>query len=406
MTDIAITGIGLITPLGVGREAFWENCRKAKTGIKKIKSFETGSFRSNIAAWIDNFEPGQFMPPRFYRRMSRISRMAVGASVEALNDSGLIPDTTDSEKIAVVMGTAYGSSSHVEDFYVSLLKDGPRGAQPFLFPETVPNAPASHVAIFHGITGPNSTFCQNEISAENAILYARNLLLQKVVDVALAGGVDELSAMQYSCYDALGALNKIRVKNGEPIKPEPGGGLVLGEGAGMLVMERFDSAIKRGAKVYGILRSGVMAGGIAATGHYEVEGEQMGRAVSLAIKQAAMRPNEIDQINVSANFSRELDPMEQRQLSKIFSGSSHNLAVTPLKYLIGDSGGAGAIRAAAILLSLHHQAPLPTVKIECLKGEPYHSLVWEIYSTKKIRAVLMTTSTFGGASTSMVFIKN
>ena len=406
MTDIAITGIGLITPLGVGREAFWENCRQAKTGLKKIKSFDTGSFRSNIAAWIDNFEPGQFMPSRFYRRMSRISRMAVGASVEALKDSGLIPDTTDSEKIAVVMGTAYGSSSHVEDFYVSLLKDGPRGAQPFLFPETVPNAPASHIAIFHGITGPNSTFCQNEISAENAILYARNLLLQKVVDVALAGGVDEVSAIQYSCYDALGALNKIRVKNGEPIKPESGGGLVLGEGAGMLVMERFDSAIKRGAKVYGILRSGLMTGGIAATGHYEVEGEQMGRAVSLAIKQAAMRPNEIDQINVSANFSRELDPMEHRQLSKIFSGSTRNLAVTPLKYLIGDFGGAGAIRAAAILLSLHHQVPLPTVKIECLKGEPYHSLVWEIYSTKKTRAVLMTTSTFGGGSTSMVFIKN
>ena len=406
MIDIAITGIGVISPLGVGREAFWENCRKAKIGIKKITSFDTSSLRSNIAGLVEDFDPRQFMPPSSYRRMSRISRMAVASSVEALKDSGLILDSVDRERIAVIMGTSYGSSSYVEDFYISLLKDGPRGAQPFLFPETVPNAPASHIAMFHEIIGPNTTFCQNEISAENAILYAQNLLLQNQVDVALVGGADELSAMQYSCYDAVGALNKIKVENDEPINPKLGNGLILGEGAGVLVMERLNFALERKAKIYGILRSGAITGGITFVGHYEVEGEQMARAMSLAMKKVNISPDDIDQINVSANFSSELDRMEHNQLKRIFGKPTKNLPVTPLKYLIGDFGGAGIIRAAAIFLSLYHQLPLPTVSAEILKGESRRSLEWDLNSTDKIQVALMTSTTFGGGSTSLVFTKS
>ena len=405
MIDIVFTGIGVVSAVGVGGEVFWENCRKAKTGIKKITSFDTSSLRSNIAGWVDDFDPSQYMPPGAYRRMSRISRMAVASSVEALKDSGLILDTIDRERIAVIMGTLYGSSSHVEDFYISLLKDGPRGAQPFLFPETVPNAPASHIAMFHGITGPNTTFCQNEISAENAILYAQNLLLQNQVDLALVGGADELSAIQYSCYDAVGALNKIKVENYEPVNPKLGGGLILGEGAGILVMERLDLALERDAEVYGILRSGVITGGITSIGHYEAEGEQMARAMSLAMKEANIAPDEIDQINVSANFSGELDRMEYNQLERTFTRRMNDLAVTPLKYLTGDFGGAGAIRAAAILLSLRHQVPLPTISAEILKGEPECSLAWDLRPRGKTQVALMTTTTFGGGSTSFVFTK-
>ena len=176
--DVAFTGIGVISSLGIGQENFLASLRKAKSGIKRITSFDTSSLGSNIAGLIEDFDPRQFMSPGIYRRMGRVSRMAVAASIEAVNDSDLILDTLDRERIAVIMGTAYGSSSHVEEFYLSLLENGPRGAQPFLFPETVPNAPASHIAMFHSITGPNTTFCQNEISAENAILYARDLLLQ------------------------------------------------------------------------------------------------------------------------------------------------------------------------------------------------------------------------------------
>jgi 3-oxoacyl-[acyl-carrier-protein] synthase II len=405
MIEIAVTGIGVISPLGIGRETFWESCRKAKTGIKKITSFDTTSLRSNIAGWIDDFNPRHFLPPKSYRRMGRVSRMAVASSVEALQDSGLDMNSIDRERIAVIMGTSYGSSSHIEDFYVSLLEEGPRGAHPFLFPETVPNAPASYIAMFHGITGPNNTFCQNELSAENAIMYARNLLLQNLVDVVLVGGADELSAMQYTCYDAVGALNKVSAEEGETIRPEPGGGLILGEGAGILVMERIDVASKRDARIYGVMKSGAIRGGMTDIGHYEIEGEQMARAVFLAIENAGMDPGEIDQIDISANFTGELDRMEYNQLRQIFRKRNDNLEVTPLKYLMGDFGGAGIIRAAAILLSIYNKLPLPTVNAEALRSEAGNFPVWNISPTGKTDTALMTSATFGGGTSSLIFAR-
>ena len=410
MSHIVITGIGVISSLGVGREAFWKSCKNAKNGIKKIVSFDTSSFRSNVAGWVEGFNPKEFMPSRVYRRMSRVSRMAVAASIEALEDSKLTLGTMNKDRVGVIIGTAYGSSSHVEDFFLSLLNDGPRGAQPFLFPETVPNAPASHISMFHGITGPNTTFCQNDISAENAILYAHNLLSQNIVDIVLVGGADELTAIQYDCYHSLNVLNKTKVDNDESVKPMLGGGLILGEGAGILIMERSDFADKRGASTYGTFKSGFNTGGITPTGRYEIEGKQVSRAMSLALEKADVDIDEtgrgIDIIDVSANFSFELDRMEYNQLNKMFPKRINDLMVTPLKYLMGNFGGAGAIRAAAVLLSLRNQYPLPSIKAELLKGKPYDELEWKIPSISKIQTALMTTTTFGGGSSSLVFTRN
>lgn len=402
MSDIVITGIGVISPLGVGRESFWAGCREARSGIKKITAFDTDSFDCRIAGCIDDFDPREFMSPRVYRRMSRISRMAVAASLEALEDSGLDLDTMDRERVAVILGTSYGSSSHVEDFYVSLLKEGPRGAQPFLFPETVPNAPASHIAMTHKVTGPNTTFCQNEISAESAILYARDLLTHNMADVVFAGGAEELSQMLFSCYDALGALCRAKVREDGSVQPEPGKGLVLGEGAGILIMERDDHARARDARIYGRIRSGVITGGTAELGHYEREGTQMARAIMEGLKQSGMGYGDIDQIHVSANFSGELDRMEHDRLDALFPDRKDRLEVTPLKYLVGDFGGAGALRAAAILLSLYHRQAPATVGIKTLKasGGP---VIWHKNSSDKTATALMTSSTFGGASACLVF---
>lgn len=209
MNDIVVTGLGLVSSIGIGRKAFWENVKKANSGIKKITFFDTDSFDCNMAAWIDNFDAGRFLKPQIYRRMSRASRMAVVSSIEAIDDSGLSLEDIDKNRIGIVMGTSYGGSSCIDEFYMSFLENGPRGAQPLLFPETVPNAPASHIAIFHRLTGPNTTFSQNEISSEIAIMYAQNLLAQNYVDVVLLAGADELSPIQFSCYNALGALNKV-----------------------------------------------------------------------------------------------------------------------------------------------------------------------------------------------------
>ena len=403
MKKIAVTGIGVISSMGVGREAFWEGCRRPRSGIKKIESFDTQAFKSNVGGCVEGFKPGDFMPPMVYRRMSRISRMAVASSIEAIEDSRLVLETIDKERVAVIMGTSYGSSSHVDAFYLSLLKEGPRGAQPMLFPETVPNAPASHIAIFYKINGPNSTFCQNEISAENAMAYAVNLLSNDIVDVAVVGGAEELSEILYGCYDAVGALNRIRVREGESIEPVPAGGLILGEGAATLILERTDFAEKRGARIYGMLKSMVTVGGETVMGHYEKRGEQMASAVRQSLEQADIQNSDIDHISISANFSRELDIMEHEQLGQLFQKTRQDINVTPLKYLSGDFGAAGATRAAAVLLSLYHQKSLPFLPINALLPETHPFPAWEIQDTGAIQHALMTSTTFGGGSCSMVF---
>lgn len=405
MFDIVVTGIGIVSSLGVGREAFWKNISVATSGIKKIRHFDTATLRCDIAASVEDFEPKDFMKPQTYRRMSRVSKMAVASSIEAIKDSGLPMDQLDKNRIAVVMGTSYGSSSCVEDFYVGFLEDGPGGAHPFLFPETVPNAPASHIAMFHGITGPNTTFSQNQISSENAIVYAKNLLTEDHADIVLVAGADELSYVQLFCYNALGVLNNTKVKGNCLVLPKCGGGLILGEGAGVLILENSNFAKKRKARVLGRLRSGVITGGTASIGHYESGGEQAFRAMHEAIEQAGVEPDEIDHVNVSANFLSELDHVEYMALKRIFKDKPGNLAITPLKYFIGDFGGAGVTRAAAILLSFQFGKPLPNISVEVLLEDGGHVLEWKTNGEGPSEIALMTTTTFGGGSACLIWTK-
>lgn len=403
--NIAITGIGVVSAMGVGRDAFWKGCRNARSGIKRIEAFDTRAFRSNVGGVVTGFRPGDYLPPMVFRRMSRISRMAVATSIEALRDSRLDLPAMDRGRVAVIMGTAYGSSAHVDAFYLSLLNEGPRGAKPMLFPETVPNAPAGHIAIFHQIDGPNSTFCQNEISAETAMAYAVNLLSNRVVDAAVVGGAEELTEILYGCYDAVGALNRLRVHEGEPIQPVPGGGLILGEGSATLILERLDSARDRGARIYGTLNSVAFTGGSCAMGHYEPSGEPMCAAMQAAVDQAGLQPSDIDHISLSANFSRELDGIEQEQVRRLFPTERRRMSRTPLKYLTGDFGAAGVTRAAAVLLSLYHQEPLPSLAVHDLPTGRQPVLVWERPDRGGIQHALMTSTSFGGGSCSMVFAR-
>jgi len=405
MTAISITGMGVISSLGVGREAFWEGCLAARSGFRQITAFNTDSYSTNVGASVVDFKPADFMKPMTYRRMSRISRMAVAASIEAVDDSGLCLDRMNREREAVVMGTSYGSSSHVDGFYRSLMADGPRGAQPLLFPETVPNAPASHISIYHHIQGPNATFCQNEISAETGMAYARSLLDQNIVDVVLVGGAEELSEILFGCYDAVGGLNKIRVKAGKDIQPEPGGGLILGEGAAVLVMERRESARQRGAKIYGSLVADVIAGGVSAMGHYAMKGQPIARTIVRSLEKAGIKPGDIDHVSVSANYAKELDPMEFEQVASSFQSSDKDLCVLPLKYLIGDFGAAGTTRAVAVLLSLCYQISLPALPISILKKQEKKPLEWRPYGHGTINNALMTGTTFGGGTASIIFSK-
>ncbi|MCP4748494.1 MAG: hypothetical protein GY874_20520 [Desulfobacteraceae bacterium] len=397
-----VTGIGVVSALGTGREAFWQNCRQGISGIKPVAGVLEGEFSGPLAGLVTDYDPRQYLKPAVYRRMSRLSRMAVSASVEAVQDSALDLERTDPERVAIVTGTAYGSSASVEDFFTSYLEEGPRGAKPMHFPETVPNAPAGNISIVLGITGANTTFGQNDISAESALIFAQGLLRHDRADAVIVCGFDEITPMIFGCYDDIKALNPGLKLNDGRIAPKTGAGIVLGEGAGALVMELKDKALERKARCYGVFESGCLVGAITAPGSYLNCEHALDTAIGQALEKAELCPDQIRQICVSANFSGDLEQVEARALSRIQGDTSGALMVTPLRYLAGSFGGAGILSAAAVCLGFYHNCALPAVELAQL-AQASQPIRWSHGGENKAENALLTACTHGGGCAALVF---
>ncbi len=404
MEEIVITGIGIISACGIGKDAFWKSCLEGRTGIAPIRSFDTSAYSSHLGAEARDFNPKDFIPPLKYRRMSRVSRLALAASMEALKDAGLEITPQFAPSIGVIIGTGYGSTAQTDDFFVGMLKAGPEGANPSLFPDTVPNAPASQISIYHGLQGPNSTFSHNEVSGEQALAYAFRLLQEGRAEVILAGSVDELSAVLFHSYSALQGLSS-KGRYGEGMRPfdRRRNGRVLGEGAGILVLEKKSRARERGARVYGSLAAYASTGASVGISQYEAGAEQMARAMAKVLAKAGVPPARVDYICAAANSTRELDRAEAMAIQKIFGRGSLVPPVSALKGHMGDFCGSGALRAAALLLSIRDEKIPPTLGLK----EPEFDLdhVLEHPRDRKIQYALLDGFSFGGSNVCLLFKK-
>jgi 3-oxoacyl-[acyl-carrier-protein] synthase II len=399
---IVVTGIGIISACGIGKEAFWKNCLEGRSGIAPIQSFDTSAYRSHLGAEARDFNPKDFMPSLKYRRMSRVSRLAVAASIEAIKDSALTLSPQSAPSIGVVLGTGYGSTAQTDEFFVGMLKEGPEGANPSLFPDTVPNAPASQVSIYHGLQGPNTTFSHNEVSGEQALACAFRLLQEGRAQAILAGSVDEMSFVLFHSFSALRALSP-RDKHEEGMRPfdRKRNGRVLGEGAGILVLEKESKAKERGAKIYGSLAASVSTGSPVGISRYEGGAEQMARAMEKTLRQAGISPDEVDYVSAAANSTRELDRAEAKAIQKVFGGGNRWPAVSSLKGHTGDFCGCGTLRAAALLLSMGGGKIPPTAGLKDPEFDLDHVL--DRPRDKKIQYALLNGFSFGGSNVCLLF---
>ncbi len=405
MDEIVITGIGVISACGIGKEAYWRSCLSGNTGIAPIQSFDTSDYSSRLGAEARAFNPKDFMPAMKFRRMSRVSRLAVAASIDALKDGGMEISSDGGASTGVILGTGYGSTSQTDEFFVGMLKAGPEGANPSLFPDTVPNAPASQISIYHGLRGPNSTLSHNEVSGEQALAYAYRLLKDNRAEAILAGGVDELSAVLFHSFAVLKALS--------PIGPDEEGmrpfdrrrnGRVLGEGAGLLLLEKKSRAVNRGARIYGSLVACASTGGPVGISRYEEEAEQMGRAMVKALERGGVSPEQVDYICAAANSTRELDRAEAKAIQKVFAGTVRSIPVSSLKGHTGEFCGSGGLRAAAVLLAMQDGKIPPTwglrnpeFDLEHVQGGP---------RSKPVQYVLLNGFSFGGGNVCLLFKKD
>src|SRR5512139_406130 len=259
---LCITGIGVVSPIGIGKEEFLLSLRKGRSGIEEIKEFDTHFSHSKKGGVVRSFHPKDFIPAAKIRRLDRASQFAIAASKLALADAQFSVTQENSSRVGVVLGSGFCGLSSSEEFHRSQVLKGFLDLNPMLFPNTVPNAPSSYVSIELGIHGVNSTLVQSFCSAEAALLFACHQLRKGKADLVLTGGVDELSKFLFRGFSELHFL-AVDQGHGERCCPydKMRNGLVLGEGAGLLVLEREEQARSRRGRIYGYILGYGLVGG-------------------------------------------------------------------------------------------------------------------------------------------------
>jgi 3-oxoacyl-[acyl-carrier-protein] synthase II len=398
---VVITGLGIVSSIGVGKEEFWRNCLLGVSGIKPIRGFDVDSYRSRLGGQLPEIDFKRFIKPANLRRMDRIGRVVTSSVRLALEDSGLDLEKENSNRMGITIGTGLGSSDTVDQFFRSLLKEGPMGATPLLFQTSVPNAITSHCAIEYGIKGINLTFSHKETSTEIAMVFAYHLLKEGKADVILAGGGDELSEPLYHVYSMLGALSPGREKGEEGMRPfdQTRNGIVLGEGSGILVFETLEHAEERGARIYAELAGAGLMGSTEGILKYDSKGDSIARAMSMA----AQEPSMVDYISAAANSTHDLDRSETLAIKEVFGKRAREISVNSLKSMLGEFDGSGGIRACGVALSLYHGVISPTIGTKHLDLECDLDYTLAQPRQRELRSALINACSNGGSNISLWF---
>lgn len=401
---VVITGLGVISSLGLGKGTFWESLSQGRSGIREISLFDPSFTGSHLGGEVRDFEPKDFMPAAKVRRLDRVSQMAIAAARLAYQDAQLATLPLKMEGVGVILGSGFSGLVSTEAFFRSLLDMGPPGANPMLFPNTVPNAPASQIAIEMGFKGPNVTLSHKEVSGENAIAYACDLIQHGKADVLLAGAVDELSQILHFSYWKLGVLSPHRRGGEEICCPFDlrRNGIILGEGAGIVLLEESSHALSRGAFIYGEVAGWGMSGSPCGVSDYEEMGEGLARAMTLALRAGGLEVEELRSISACANSSPTLDLMETRAIKKIGGNGASQIPISAIKSMLGEFNSCGGLRTVASALSLRHQWIPPTINYQVSDSACDLDCVPNVGRAYPLENILINGSSNGGSHISLL----
>jgi 3-oxoacyl-[acyl-carrier-protein] synthase II len=357
MSDrICITGIGVVSSVGIGKEEFLSSLKNGQSGIEEIKEFDTHFSISKKAGMIRSFHPKDFIPASKIRRLDRASQFAIAASKMALADAQFSVTQENSARVGIVLGSGFCGLSSSEKFHRGQVLSGFLDFNPMLFPNTVPNAASSHVSIELGIQGVNCTLVQSFCTAEAAVLFSCDQLRKGKADLILTGGVDELSEFLFRGFSELHFLATDQ-GHGEKSCPydKTRNGLVLGEGAGILIIETEKHARSRGVRIYGyILGYSLVGRSPQGDGSEDIE-----RSIKLVLK--GMEDNPIHYISGAGNSSKALDAMEARGIKKAFPSQYPEIPVSSIKSMLGEGIAFGGMRMVAHVLSIECDFIPPTI---------------------------------------------
>lgn len=399
---VVVSGLGMVTPLGVGKDEFYHRLFGGESGIGEIKSFDTKDFTSHLGAEVANFSPRDFISVKNLRRMDKISPMAVAAARLALEDAKIQINTDNRDRIGIILGNAFGATDVSVQFAENLLSQGPAAVNPILVPNTVMNAPAGHASIELGFRGVNTTVTHYAVSAEIAIAYAAAEIRRGTVDFILAGGVDILSKFYYESLTRFHALSPAGGgKEGSRPFDQARNGFVAGEGCGIVCLESMESAQKRGSDYYCEIKGFGLGSSICGPTQWPRESAGIEKAITRALKNSEVAAAEIDAVYAAANGGKDLDTAEAQAYEKLFADTRTKPAITAIKGALGESFSGGGMRACALALSIKEKVLPPTL------GLVNPVLPLNFVANKKpdidIKNALLSGISFGGTYACLVF---
>jgi 3-oxoacyl-[acyl-carrier-protein] synthase II len=399
---IVVTGVGMVTPLGTGKEEFSRRLFAGDCAIAEVQSFDTALFPSHLGAEVTNFQPRDFISVKNIRRMDKISLFTAAAARLALNDAGLQVTPDNRDRIGILLGTSFGATDVTVQFASTLLTEGPALVNPILVPNTVMNAPAGHTSIELGFRGVNITVTHFAVSAETAIAYAVGEIRRGAADYMLAGGVDILSQFYYEALCRFHALSPLNGKK-EACKPfdEVRNGTVAGEGCGLICIESRESALARGRKPYCEIKGFGLGSSPSTPTDFPANAEGVKRTIRRALANAGTEAAEITAISAAANGGKMLDWLEACAYTEVFAENKQQPLITAFSGALGESFSGGGIRACALTLSMAKGVLPPVAGL----GQPIRPLAF-VRGEKKEFAVgktLLAGISFGGTYVYLIF---
>jgi len=365
---VAITGLGPITAVGIGVEALWEGLRRERSPIRRVTRFDPSPWRSRIAAEIDDFEPARFMDPRTARRLDRYSQFSIAAARLALDDAALDSTRLEPDRVAVQMGSALGGVAYAEQQMANLMTSGIRAVDPRVALTTFCGAASCSIAIEFGFTGANATNGMSCASGTIALGEAWRLIREGVADVAIAGGIE--APLAPLCFGAFAIIRAMSTRNDDPehaCRPfdRQRDGFIMGEGACALVLERWDRAEARGARIYAELAGYANTNDAHHMTAPRPDGAQAARAMRAALASAGVRPEEVDYISPHGSSTPLNDATETLAIKQVFGEHAYRIPLSGTKpYHAHALGASGAIEAAIACLSIERGWIPPTLNLE------------------------------------------
>ncbi|MFZ0449355.1 MAG: beta-ketoacyl-ACP synthase II [Desulfatiglandaceae bacterium] len=404
---VVITGLGVVSPLGTGVNENWEALCAGSSGIGRIEKFDASAFPCQIAGQVEGFRPQDFMDKQQIRRFDVFIHYAVASARMAMEDSGLKIDESNGSRVGCITGSGLGGLEMLEHFHSTLLDRGPQRISPFFIPGIIANMAPGQIAIEFGAKGPNLSIETACAASSHAIGESFRMIREGIADAMITGGAEAVVTPL-----ALGGFCSMRAlstRNDEPEKASrpfdlDRDGFVMGEGAGILVLEEMEHALERGAKI----RAEVIGYGLSGDAYHisapHPEGEGAINCMQMAIRYAGLKPGDVEYINAHGTSTQLNDLSETKAIKAVFGEHAYKLAVSSTKSMTGHLlGGAGGVEAVYCVLTLEHGIIPPTLNYETPDPDCDLDYVPNVARKDDVKVVMSNSFGFGGTNASLIF---